>query len=110
MARAKESRTYRSEVAASVHEMIEGFHQAGLVDKQTLREFDASCLAPVEPLPPEEIRAIRERERVSQPVFARYLNVSKNLVSDWERGVKRPGGPALRLLTLVRNKGLRAIV
>jgi len=58
---------------------------------------------------PEEIRAIRQRERVSQPVFARYLNVSKNLVSDWERGAKRPGGPALRLLTVVRKNGLRAI-
>jgi transcriptional regulator with XRE-family HTH domain len=51
-----------------------------------------------EPLAPEEIKALREREQVSQPVFARYLNVSRNLVSDWERGVKRPGGPALRLL------------
>ena len=47
---------------------------------------------------------------VSQPVFARYLNVSKNLVSDWERGVKRPGGPALRLLSIVSRKGLEAIV
>jgi putative transcriptional regulator len=46
---------------------------------------------------------------VSQPIFARYLNVSKNLVSDWERGVKRPGGPALRLLSVVRKNGLRAI-
>lgn len=109
MANAKQGRTYRSEIAASVHEMIEGFHEAGLVDKQTMREFDASCLAPVEPFLPEEIKAIRERERVSQPVFARYLNVSKNLVSDWERGAKRPGGPALRLLTVIRKNGLRAI-
>jgi putative transcriptional regulator len=46
---------------------------------------------------------------VSQPVFARYLNVSKNLVSEWERGAKRPGGPALRLLTVVKKNGLRAI-
>lgn len=60
-------------------------------------------------LSPEEIRAIREREQVSQPVFARYLNVSKNLVSDLERGVKRPSGPALRLLSVVRKNGLRAI-
>jgi putative transcriptional regulator len=42
-------------------------------------------------------------------VFARYLNVSKNLVSDWERGVKKPGGPALRLLTVIQKKGLSAI-
>lgn len=87
--------------------MVEGFHDAGLIE-QTMREFDASCIATAEELPPEEIKALREREQVSQPVFARYLDASKNLVSDWERGVKRPGGPALRLL-IVRKRGLRAI-
>jgi putative transcriptional regulator len=66
----------------------------------------------VEPAPalsPGEIKAIREHEAVSQPVFARYLNVSKNLVSDWERDAKRPGGPAPRLLSVVKRSGLRAI-
>lgn len=90
--------------------MMEGFHRSGLIDKRTMREFDEACLTPALVLAPEEIKAIREKERVSQPVFARYLNVSRNLVSDWERGIKRPGGPALRLLTIVRSKGLEAIV
>jgi putative transcriptional regulator len=58
---------------------------------------------------PEQIKALRIREHISQPVFARYLNVSKNLVSDWERGVKKPGGPALRLLTVIQHKGLMLI-
>lgn len=107
--KAKRTRAYRSEIAASVHEMMEGAYDAGLIDKQTMRSFDDSCLSPALPLAPEEIRAIREQEHVSQPVFARYLNVSKNLVSDWERGTKRPGGPALRLLAVVRKNGLRAI-
>jgi putative transcriptional regulator len=75
-----------------------------------MREFDDACLTPVHPFTPEVIRAIREKEHLSQPVFARYLNVSKNLVSDWERGVKKPGGPALRLLTVVQKKGIQAIV
>lgn len=102
-------RTYRSEALAAVHEMMEGLHEAGAIDKRTLREFDETCLVPATPLQPEEIRAIREAERVSQPVFARYLNVSKNLVSDWERGKKRPGGPALRLLSIIQRKGLEAV-
>ncbi|MBX9907908.1 MAG: DNA-binding transcriptional regulator [Beijerinckiaceae bacterium] len=101
--------TYKSEALAAVHELMEGFHQSGAIDKQTMREFDEACLTPVNPLAPAEIRAIREREQLSQPVFARYLNVSKNLISDWERGVKKPGGPALRLLTVVQRKGLQAI-
>lgn len=102
-------RTYKSEPLSAVHEMMEGLHSAGAIDKQTMREFDEACLAPAVPLLPEEIKAIREAESVSQPVFARYLNVSKNLVSDWERGKKRPGGPALRLLSIIQRKGLDAV-
>ncbi len=100
---------YRSEAFAAIHETMETLHEAGAVDKQTMREFDEGCLAPVQPMPPERIRALREREHLSQPVFARYMNVSKNVVSDWERGVKRPGGPALRLLTVVEKNGIQAI-
>ena len=100
---------YRSDALASIHETMEALHEVGAIGKQTMREFDDACLTPVEPLSPEAIRALREREHLSQPVFARYLNVSKNLISDWERGVKRPGGPALRLLTVIEKKGIQAI-
>jgi len=109
MAKAKPARSYQSEIAGAVHEMVEGFHEVGLVDKRTMREFDTLCLTPTENLTPDQIKELRENEHVSQGVFARHLNVSKNLVSDWERGVKHPGGPALRLLTIVRKKGLSAI-
>ena len=100
---------YRSEAFAAIHDMVEAFHDIGAIGKQTMRQFDEACLTPVQVLAPDEIKAIRLREHISQPVFARYLNVSKNLVSDWERGVKRPGGPALRLLTVIQKKGLAAI-
>jgi putative transcriptional regulator len=109
MSRAMKSKAYRSPIAGAVHEMIGDAHDAGVVPRATLRNFDEACLAPAPLLAGDEIRAIREREHVSQPVFAAYLNVSRNLVSDWERDVKRPGGPALRLLSLIRRKGLQAI-
>ncbi len=98
-----------SRILASVHKTAAGLHRAGLVDKATMHEFDALCLTPVEPMTPEEIRALREREQVSQPVFAHYLNVRKDAVSKWERGEKRPDGPSLKLLNLVKARGLRAI-
>ena len=103
------TKRYRSEAFAAIHETMDALHEVGAIDKQMMREFDAACLTTVRVLSPEEIKTIRLRERISQPVFARYLNVSKNLVSDWERGVKKPGGPALRLLTVIGEKGLRAI-
>lgn len=99
----------KSEILASVHETAAGLHKLGLVDKATMREFDALCLTPVLPLTPDEIRALREREQVSQPVFAHYLNVRKDAVSKWERGEKKPDGPSLKLLNLVKAKGLQAI-
>jgi putative transcriptional regulator len=96
-------------VLASVHKTAAGLHAAGVIDKATMREFDALCLTKVEPMGPDEIRSLREREQASQSVFAAYLNVRKDAVSKWERGEKRPDGPSLKLLNLVKAKGLSAI-
>lgn len=103
------SKKFRSDVFAAIHETMDALHEVGVVDKQSMREFDDACLTSIEPMGPEDIKAIRLREHISQPVFAHYLNDSRNLVSDWERGVKRPGGPALRLLTVIQKKGVAMI-
>ena len=100
---------YRSKAMAAVHETMEALHKVGAVDKQTMRHFDDACLTPVQPLSPKQIRALRAREHVSQTVFANYLNVTPNLVSKWERGEKRPSGPALKLLSLVEKRGIAAV-
>lgn len=100
---------YKSDALAAVHETALGLHEAGAMDKRTLKEFDELCLTPVEALTPEQIRRIRAREKASQAVFARYLNVTTGLVSQWERGEKRPRGASLKLLTLVAKKGLQAV-
>lgn len=54
-------------------------HEVGAVYKRTLCAFDEAYLAPAMPLLPEEIKAVREAQHVSQPVFARYLNVSPSI-------------------------------
>ena len=103
------TKQYRSPVMASIHETAEGLHAAGVMDKQTMRKFDEACLTPVRPLAPEEIRSLREREGASQAVFARYLNVTTGLISQWERGEKHPQGPSLKLLSLVAKHGLSTV-
>ena len=103
------SKTYRSDALAAVHETASDLHDSGVMEKRTLRKFDDLCLTPVRPMSAEEIRALREREHVSQAVFARHLNVTTGLVSQWERGAKHPAGASLKLLTLVQEKGLEAI-
>lgn len=100
---------YRSEALGAIHETMAALHEIGAISKVTMREFDEACIQPIQELKPEEILSLREREQVSQPVFAAYLNVSRNLVSDWERGKRKPGGPALKLLNVVQKHGLSAI-
>ena len=103
------NKKYKSDAMAAIHEMMEDLHIGGVIDKQTMRRFDDACLTPVRPLTPEEIRAIREKEHVSQTVFANYLNVTSSLVSKWERGEKRPSGASLKLLSLVEKNGLATV-
>ena len=110
MKRKRSRRRPRSEAFAAIHETVSAMHRVGAISKITMREFDEACLETVDEIKPAQIRALREREQVSQPVFARYLNVSKNLVSDWERGKRKPGGPALRLLSVIRKHGIETIV
>jgi putative transcriptional regulator len=100
---------YKSDALAAVHETAFGLREAGVMAKQTMKAFDEMCLTPIKELTPQQIRQIRLRENASQAVFARYLNVTTGLVSQWERGEKRPRGASLKLLTLVAEKGLKAV-
>jgi len=51
---------------------------------------------------PAEIIRIRESMRVSQQVFATLLNTSVKSVQAWEQGLRKPGGPSLRLLYIAK--------
>lgn len=103
------SKKYKSDAMAAIHEMMQDLHVGGVIDKQTMRRFDDACLTPMRLLKPKEIKAIREREHVSQAVFANYLNVTSSLISKWERGEKRPSGASLKLLSLVEKNGLATV-
>jgi putative transcriptional regulator len=108
-ASSSEQSHYRSPLQAAIHEAATDLSISGLVTKQTMRELDVLCLTSVSALGAEQIKALRTREGVSQAVLARYVNVTPNAVSQWERGEKRPSGSALKMLWLAMNKGLDAI-
>lgn len=99
----------RKSILKVVHESVEGLYDAGLVDATTMHEFNSMCLTPVESLSPREIKSLRLREKVSQSVFALYLNTSVSTVQQWERGEKHPRGISLKMLNLIAKKGLQAI-
>ena len=100
---------FKSGIFEAVHAAVSGMHRAGTVDKATMRSFDKSCLAVPAALEPQQIKTLRESQHVSQPVFARYLNTSQSTVEKWETGAKKPGGMALKLLSLVSKHGLQVL-
>lgn len=77
--------------------------------RQTARDVSAADLTPTPALSGADIRALRHEQSISQAVLARYLNVSTGLISQWEREERHPTGTALKLLALVRAKGLKAV-
>ena len=101
--------------AREMTETADGMRKLGVLDeaayKVTMRDINRTALdATVFPLTGPDIRALRERAKLSQAVFARILNLSVDHVSKLERGVKHPTGSALVLLNVIRRKGIEAIL
>jgi len=87
-----------------------GVMNAAAHEKITLRHLGSKADAVPAPITGDEIRSLRERANLSQAVFARYLNLTVGYVSQLERGAKRPTGPALVLLNVIRHRGIDAIL
>jgi putative transcriptional regulator len=103
-----------SRLTAALLETADDMRSAGVMDtttheKITLRHLGSSAAAPVA-ISGDEIRSLRENARLSQAVFARYLNLTAGYISQLERGTKRPTGPALVLLNVIRRRGIEAIL
>ena len=96
-------------ILETVHETAKRLRKAGVMDAQTMREFDARCLPPVKIYTAAQIKRLRLKCKASQPVFAAYLNTSLSTIQKWEQGQKKPNGPSLKLLNLVDQKGLEAL-
>lgn len=94
---------FKSDVSATALQKV------GAIDQTTMRELDATCLATPAVLAPKQIKSIRERAHVSQPVFARCLNTCESSVQKWEAGNKQPSGMALKLLAVVQKHGLEVL-
>ena len=103
------SNKFKSDAFEAIHSSAAALFEVGAIDKATMRSFDKSCLAVPEPILPKQIKRLRERERVSQPIFARYLNTSESTVEKWETGAKKPSGMALKLLSIVQKHGLKTL-
>jgi putative transcriptional regulator len=100
---------FKSDAFEAIHASASALRAVGAIGKATMREFDESCLTTPPAFEPRQIKQLRESNRVSQPVFARYLNTSESTVEKWETGAKRPSGMALKLLSVVQKHGLEVL-
>ena len=100
---------FKSPVFEAIHSAASGLYNVEAIPQETMRNFDKACLSQVNALLPLEIKALREKFNVSQPVFAHYLNTSVSTVQKWESGAKRPSGMSLKLLSVVQKHGLKVL-
>lgn len=85
-------------------ELMQSMGEA-LEHAQRKRELRTTVLPPrPRTMEARDVRRLRDSLNASQAVFARYLNVSPELVRAWESGRRRPEGAALRLLELAERK------
>ncbi len=99
----------KSRILEAVHEMARNLYDAGVMKEKTMREFDALCLPIIPKYTPTEIKQIRLDSHASQTVFAAYMNISPSTVQKWEQGQKKPNGVALKLLNLIKRRGLEIL-
>ena len=99
-----------SKVIESLRGDLAALEKVGAISKVTMRQFDAMSPPPVREFSPADIKRLRERLKFSQPVFAHLLHTTASTVRKWEQGDTRPTGPALKLLNVIADKGLEAVL
>lgn len=104
-----------SEEARMLSELLEtaqDLSSYGVVSKSDMARMRALCVAPPQ-YPPDRVVTIRTTiAKMSQSVFASFLNVSVSTVQKWESpsADKHPSGAAAKLLHLVESKGVNALI
>jgi len=101
--------TPRSAVSENIHNTAMALFSVGAIDKQTMRDFDTSCMVEQPVVSPDDVRRLREKSHVSQPVFARRIGASPSTVKKWESGENPVTGTAATLLRLLQKVGFEAL-
>jgi len=102
-------RKFNSDAFEAIRSSASAPFKVGAIDKPTTRDFDGTCLTVTPTIAPAAIKHLRESNKVSQPVFARYLNTSESTIEKWETGANKPSGGALKLLAIVQKHGLQIL-
>ncbi len=99
-----------SDIQNTINDIANGLHRVEIINKKTLRELTDDDLPELIEYTGEEIQEIRKHQKLSQAVFAKYLNVSPALIRSLEQGKRHAHGAILKLLNIVNKHGIDALV
>ena len=99
-----------SNVKDTINDLAKGLYRANIIDKKTLRDITEEELPVINEFTGEEIQKIRNKEKISQALFAKYLNVSPATIRSLEQGQRHANGAILKLLNIVDKKGINSII
>ena len=96
-------------IAIELLDTARALSKHGLLSAHELGQVKVLCTPPPAYTADEVILIRTQKAKMSQTVFAGFLNVTASTVQKWESesSGKHPGGAAAKLLQLIEKKGSR---
>lgn len=98
-----------SELQKTINDIARGLHKAEMIELKTLRDLEDDELPVLNEYTGEEIQALRKKQKLSQAVFAKYLNISPATIRSLEQGKRHPHGAILKLLNIIDRNGISTL-
>jgi len=99
-----------SNLEDTINDLAQGLYKAEIIDKKTLRNLTDQDLPVLHEFTGEEIQQLRKKQKLSQSVFAKYLNVSPAMIRGLEQGKWHAHGAILKLLNIVERHGIGGLL
>jgi len=99
-----------SNIQNTIDDIAHGLHRANIIDQKTLRDLTDEDIPVLIEYTGEDIHQLRKRQKLSQSVFAKYLNVSPSMIRSLEQGKRHAHGAILKLLNIVERHGISALI
>lgn len=98
-------------ISAEMSEMALLLKGHGLLCAHDLARFKALSMPPPVYTPARVAHIRVKKAKMSQAVFASFLNVTPSAVQKWESPAsgKHPGGAAAKLLQIIEKKGIEVL-
>jgi len=93
----------------TINSLAIGLHDADLIDIVTLRNLTGKDIPSVIEFTGDEIQKLRLGQKMSQAVFAKYLNISPAMVRSLEQGKRHAHGAILKLLNVIDRYGISVL-